>query len=59
MLTSAETRLLNRAEVECGRAIRMLSLMDDYKPDWLALEVDTSFASGMVQQHEYCRADIH
>ncbi len=31
--------------VECGRAIRVLSVMDAYTPECLALEVDMSFAS--------------
>jgi putative transposase len=30
---------------ECGRAIRVLSVMDAYTRECLALEVDTSFAS--------------
>ena len=31
--------------VECGRAIRVLSVVDAYTRECLALEVDTSFAS--------------
>src|ERR1700722_16087864 len=34
--------------VECGRAIRVLSVVDAYTREWLALEVDTSFASRRV-----------
>jgi putative transposase len=34
--------------VECGRAIRVLSVVDAYTRDCLALEVDTSFASRRV-----------
>src|SRR5271169_3488749 len=34
--------------VECGRAIRMLSVVDAYTRECLALEVDTSFASRRV-----------
>jgi putative transposase len=34
--------------VECGRAIRMLSVVDPYTRECLALEVDTSFASRRV-----------
>jgi len=34
--------------VECGRAIRVLSVMDAYTRECLALEVDTSFASRRV-----------
>jgi len=34
--------------VDCGRAIRMLSVVDAYTRECLALEVDTSFASPRV-----------
>ncbi len=34
--------------VECGRAIRVLSVVDAYTRECLALEVDTSFASRRV-----------
>jgi len=34
--------------VECGRAIRVLSVLDTYTRECLALEVDTSFASRRV-----------
>ena len=34
--------------VECGRAIRVLSVVDAYTRKCLALEVDTSFASRRV-----------
>lgn len=34
--------------VACGRAIRVLSVVDAYTRECLALEVDTSFASGRV-----------
>jgi putative transposase len=34
--------------VECGRAIRVLSVVDAYPQECLALEVDTSFASRRV-----------
>jgi putative transposase len=34
--------------VECGRAIRVLSVLDAYTRECLALEVDTSFASRRV-----------
>src|SRR5256714_4531414 len=34
--------------VACGRAIRVLSVVDAYTREWLALEVDTSFASRRV-----------
>src|SRR5713101_8738417 len=34
--------------VECGRAIRVLSIVDAYTRECLALEVDTSFASRRV-----------
>ena len=34
--------------VECGRAIRVLSVVDGYTRECLALEVDTSFASRRV-----------
>jgi putative transposase len=34
--------------VECGRAIRVLSVLDGYTRECLALEVDTSFASRRV-----------
>ena len=34
--------------VECGRAIRVLSVVDACTREWLALEVDTSFASRRV-----------
>ncbi len=34
--------------VECGRTIRMLSVVDAYRRECLALEVDTSFASRRV-----------
>jgi putative transposase len=34
--------------VECGRSIRVLSLVDAYTRECLALEVDTSFASRRV-----------
>jgi putative transposase len=34
--------------VECGRAIRVLSVVDAYARECLALEVDTSFASRRV-----------
>ena len=34
--------------VECGRAIRVLSVMDAYTRECLALEVDTIFASRRV-----------
>jgi putative transposase len=34
--------------VECGRAIRVLSVLDSYTRECLALEVDTSFASRRV-----------
>ncbi len=34
--------------VDCGRAIRVLSVVDAYTRECLALEVDTSFASRRV-----------
>jgi putative transposase len=34
--------------VECGRAIRVLSVVDAYTRECLALEVDTTFARGRV-----------
>ena len=34
--------------VDCGRAIRVLSVVDAYTREWLVLEVDTSFASRRV-----------
>ena len=34
--------------VDCGRAIRVLSIVDAYTRECLALEVDTSFASRRV-----------
>ena len=34
--------------VDCGRAIRVLSIVDPYTRECLALEVDTSFASRRV-----------
>jgi putative transposase len=34
--------------VECGRTIRVLSVLDAYTRECLALEVDTSFASRRV-----------
>jgi putative transposase len=34
--------------VDCGRAIRVLSVLDAYTRECLALEVDTSFASRRV-----------
>ncbi len=37
-----------RDAVECGRAIRVLSVVDAYTRECLALEVDTSFASRRV-----------
>jgi putative transposase len=36
--------------VECGRAIRVLSVVDAYTRECLALEVDTSFASRRVKR---------
>jgi hypothetical protein len=36
------------SSVECGRAIRVLSVVDAYTRECLALEVDTSFASRRV-----------
>jgi putative transposase len=37
-----------RDAVECGRTIRVLSVVDAYTRECLALEVDTSFASRRV-----------
>jgi putative transposase len=36
--------------VECGRAIRVLSVVDAYRRECLGLEVDTSFASRRVRR---------
>jgi hypothetical protein len=44
----SEAQEVKHLREENGRAIRVLSVVDAYKPECLALEVDTSFASRRV-----------
>jgi len=51
--------------VECGRAIRVLSVVDAFTRECLALEVDTSFASRRVTRvlaaiiEDHCQGSLH